>query len=135
MKTISTQIVLCNKCGKCAIITSNCFLTRNFESNVNTLKQVLIENKKCQKTITCSITNTILYRSWIARSSLGLLKEVCEKIKQRPWIVNSGLGMLNYQKTIFTKKWTQKSFAGLGLLNQAIDRRKNYILAFRGSPF
>ena len=93
MKTISTQIILCNKCGKCAIITSNCFLTRSFVSKVNTLTQVLIENKKCHKTITCSITKIILYRSWIARSSLGLLKEVCVKVPKkfcRSWLAKPG---------------------------------------------
>lgn len=58
-----------------------------------------------------SITKTILYRSWIARSSLRLLKEVCVKIKQRPW--NAELSENYIYKKVdpkkFRRSWLAKS--------------------------
>ena len=67
-----------NKCGKCAIITSHCFLTRSWVSKVNTLTQVLIENKKCRKNIIVILVLS-LKQAYIG---LGSLDQVLDR-----WII------------------------------------------------
>ena len=42
MKTTNTQTILFDKCDKCVIITSHCFLARSYINKVNTLTHVLV---------------------------------------------------------------------------------------------